>query len=87
MGSNAPLATIDQYIANIRLLRAVAFDAGTQEAGIAATVKVLDQVLADYAVPHTAEIYEGNHTNRVAERIEKNMLPFFSKNLSFDESR
>ena len=32
---------------------------------------------------HTFEIYEGNHTNHVAERIATKTLPFFSKNLAF----
>jgi len=31
--------------------------------------------------------YEGNHTNRVFERIETNALPFFSKQLLFEAGR
>jgi hypothetical protein len=85
--ANAPLAMIDQYIANLKELNAIAFDAGDQDAGIAATIKTLDEVLTGYKIEHLFEIYEGNHTNRVAERIETKMLPFFSENLSFDQGR
>ena len=31
----------------------------------------------------TRETYEGDHTNRVKERFELKVLPFFSNNLSF----
>jgi S-formylglutathione hydrolase FrmB len=81
--ANAPLAMLDQYITNIRRLKAIAFDAGDKDAGIAATIKTLDQTLRDYGVPHTFEIYEGDHLNRIAERIETKMLPFFSAHVAF----
>lgn len=81
--ANAPLAMIDQSIPNLKKLHAIAFDAGAQDAGIASSIKVLDQVLKDYQIPHTFEIYEGTHVSRIAERIETKMLPFFSGNLAF----
>ena len=33
-------------------------------------------------IPHSYEEYDGDHTNKVRERIERNVLPFFSKNLA-----
>jgi len=80
--ANAPLSFVDQYIYNLKRLRAIGFDAGTQEPTIAPTSKSLDEILTRYGIAHTFEIYEGNHTNRVAERIETKMLPFFSTNLA-----
>jgi enterochelin esterase-like enzyme len=68
--ANAPLAMIDQYVDNIKHLRAFGFDTGAQDTGIAATVRTLDKVMNDYGVRHEFEIYEGNHTNHVADRIE-----------------
>ena len=79
--ANAPLAMVDQYIGNLRRYKAIAFDAGDQDAGIAGTVKMLDSILNRYDLPHTFGIYEGTHTSGVAERVEKNVLPFFSENL------
>ena len=87
LAANAPLAMIDQYIANVKELKAIAFDAGEQDAGIAATIKTLDEILTGYKIEHTFEIYDGNHTNHVADRIETKTLPFFSENLSFDQGR
>jgi hypothetical protein len=86
LAANAPLAMIDQYIANLKELKAIAFDAGDQDR-IADAIKTLHEVLNDYKIEHTFEIYDGNHTNRVAERIETKTLPFFSENLSFDQDR
>ena len=37
--------------------------------------------------PTCRKTYEGDHTNRVPERIEQKVLPFFSNNLSFNEPR
>ncbi|AUD07117.1 esterase [Spirosoma pollinicola] len=80
--ANAPLATLDQNIGNIRQLHALAFDAGSKDATIAATNKVLDGMLTNYKIVHTYEEYDGDHINRIAERIEQKMLPFFTANLS-----
>jgi S-formylglutathione hydrolase len=84
--ASAPLAMIDQYISNLRKLHAIAFDAGAQDASIAATVKTLDQTLTQYNIPHGFEIYDGDHRNRITERMEKKALPFFSENLSFNRA-
>ena len=81
--ANAPLAMIEQYIANLRKMHAIAMDAGDKDEPIASTVRTLDQILASYDIPHAFEIYPGNHVSGVAERMETKTLPFFSKNLSF----
>ncbi len=85
--ANAPMAMIDQYVTNLRKLHAIGFDAGEQDPQIEASIKVLDQVLTNYGIPHGFETYQGTHISRIAERIETKMLPFFSKNLSFVGAR
>jgi S-formylglutathione hydrolase FrmB len=81
--ANRPLSTLDQYIFNLKKLKAIAFDAGTRDQSIAASIRTLDAELNKYGVKHFFEIYEGDHINRVAQRIENKMLAFFSDNLSF----
>jgi hypothetical protein len=68
---------------DLKQLRAIAFDAGTKDESIAASLKVLDAELYKYKVNHFFEIYEGTHISRIAERIKIKMLLFFSSNLSF----
>jgi enterochelin esterase-like enzyme len=81
--ANAPLAMIDQYISNLKKLHAIAMDAGDKDEPIASTVRTLDQILTSYDIPHTFEIYPGNHVSGISGRVETKLLPFFSKNLSF----
>jgi len=83
--ANRPLNSLDQYIYNIRKLRAIGFDAGDKDVSIAESIKMLDNELNKYGIQHSFEIYEGDHVNRVAQRIEKKMLQFFGKNLSFEQ--
>ncbi len=79
--ANAPLVMIDQYIANLRQYKAIAMDAGTKDQPIAGTVETLSRILNDYGIHNTSELYEGDHVNRIAERLEKKALPFFGTNL------
>jgi S-formylglutathione hydrolase len=81
--ANAPLAMIDEYIANLKKIHAIAMDAGDKDEPIASTVRTLDQILTSYDIPHAFEIYPGNHVSGIADRVETKALPFFSKNLSF----
>ena len=79
--ANAPLAMIDQYMPNLKMMHAIGLEVGLQD-GLAASNKILDETLTRFDVPHVYETYEGNHTNKVPERFEEKVLPFFSKNLS-----
>jgi enterochelin esterase-like enzyme len=82
--ANEPLFMIDQYIANLRQLKGIGLDAGNQDP-IARASQQLDQVLTSYGIAHQFEIYDGDHLNHIADRIETRVVPFFSRNLSFDQ--
>jgi len=79
--ANAPLAMIDQYVTELRKLRAIGMDAGEQDQPIGSTVVTLHEILTAYKIPHEFEMYQGNHVNRVAERLETKTLPFFGREL------
>ena len=81
--ANMPLATLDQYIFNLRKIKAIAFDAGNKDESIAASIKELDKALDNYGIKHMYEEYQGDHINRIGERIGQKMLLFFSDNLLF----
>jgi S-formylglutathione hydrolase FrmB len=86
--ANAPLAMVDQYIPNLRRLHGIAFDVGNQDEAVQpASVKALDELLTRFDIAHTYETYDGMHSNKIGERIETRMLPFFSSNLSFTQAR
>lgn len=81
--ANRTLNFVDQYILNLKKLKAIAIDAGLQDRGISEATKNLHEVLDSYQIPHFYESYEGDHLNRIAERIRIKALPFFSENLVF----
>jgi S-formylglutathione hydrolase len=85
--ANAPLAMVHQYVPALKKYKAIAMDAGDKDMGINNTVKSLDQILSDYGIPHISEIYEGDHMNRIAERLATKVLPFFGANLSFNAKK
>ena len=76
----SPLAMIDQYVTNLKKYDAIVGEVGTQD-GLAGANRQMDQIFTDFGITHTFETYDGDHTNRVVERIEQKVLPFFSKNL------
>ena len=78
--ANAPLAFVDQYIGNLRQYRAIAIDVGDQD-GLKAGAGKLHEILDNYGIANTFEIYPGTHTSAVADRFQNHVLPFFSKNL------
>jgi enterochelin esterase-like enzyme len=78
--ANAPLAFIDQYIANLRAYRAIAIDVGDED-GLVTDTTTLHEVLDRYGIENRFEIYPGTHTSDVAIRFQDHVLPFFSENL------
>ena len=86
--ANAPMVLLDQSIPDLKRLHAIAFDAGARDEfkAIPASLVVLDRELNTYNIAHTYETYDGTHTSGIPQRIGTKVLPFFSKNLSFQES-
>ena len=49
---------------------------------LSTTNRQLADALTRLDVPHTIEVYEGDHGNRIRERFEMHVLPFFSRHLT-----
>ena len=84
--ANSPYVMIPQYVTSLKKYKAIMLDVGNQD-GLAASNRQLVDSLKAFGIPHTFETYEGDHNNRVPERIETRVLPFFSSNLSFNAPR
>ncbi len=80
--ANSPLAMIDQYTMSLKRHKAIQFDVGLED-GLLGVNRQLDALLTQAGVVHRFETYDGNHNNKVFERIETRVLPFFSMNLEF----
>ena len=80
--ANSPFAMLPQYVTNMKKYKAIMLDVGLQD-GLAGQNRQLVEWLENLGIPHTFETYEGDHSNKVVERLETRVLPFFTKNLSF----
>ena len=81
--ANSPVAMLDQYVPNLKKMKAIALDIGLQDNLITGN-RLLVEALTRFGIAHTFETYEGDHGNRIPQRLEEKVLPFFSKQLSFE---
>jgi enterochelin esterase-like enzyme len=82
--ANAPLAFVDQYIDALRRYRAIALDVGDQDE-LRVDAGTLHTILESYGIANGFTIYSGTHTSAVAFRFQDFVIPFFSKNLTFEQ--
>lgn len=76
---------VDQYIFNLRQYHAIAIDVGDQD-GLRTDSAELHRILDGYGISNSFELYSGTHVSAVAGRFQNHVLPFFSRNLSFDQT-
>jgi enterochelin esterase-like enzyme len=81
--ANSPLAFLDQHAGNLRQYAAIALDVGDQD-GLRVDTAKLQSELQRYGIPSTFEEYKGTHTSALAVRFQNFVLPFVSRNLSFE---
>jgi S-formylglutathione hydrolase FrmB len=78
--ANAPVGMLEQHAKALDQFYAIAIDIGTEDTLIGAN-RELHAAMTRLRIPHAYEEYAGDHTNKVGERIDRHVLPFFSKNL------
>ena len=78
--ANIPSWMADQYISNLRKLRAIALDAATRDSWTTGS-EYFANALNRINVKNNFEIYKGGHNDMLSERFYNNILPFFSKML------
>ena len=84
--ANAPLAMVDQYVANLRRYQAIALDVGDMD-GLRLDTAELHRILDSYGIANSFELYHGDHVSAVADRMQNHVLPFFGRNLVFESAR
>lgn len=80
-----PMQQVPRYGAALRQLTAFAIDFGIDDqfAHIPPATADFSRALTRLRVPHTLDVYDGDHRNRVKQRLATKIFPFFSENLSF----
>ena len=81
-----PVALVPSCEANLRQLRGIRFDCGMSDQLVITNNRAFARALTEAGIPFEFEEYDGNHSNRIRERIETRVLPFFSDILEFTPS-
>lgn len=80
LAANSPLVLIPQYLPGLNSLEAFAMDIGDQDFLLEGN-RLFREELDRFGVEYDFELYEGDHGNRIAERLGTEMLPFFGAHL------
>jgi len=80
--ANSLMVMLEQYGPNLKKMRAITFNVGTQD-GLLKSNRDMDEALTAAGISHAFETFEGDHNGQVPENFEKKVLPFFSKQLTF----
>ncbi|MXO70837.1 alpha/beta hydrolase [Alteraurantiacibacter buctensis] len=83
LAANSPVVLLPQYLPALNTLEAFAIDIGDQDFLLEGNRQFLRE-LERFGVEHQFELYEGDHGNRIAERIRSEVLPFFAQHLDRD---
>ena len=71
---------VPSFAGALRKYTAIQLDVGEQD-GLIGSNRELSEMLTQYGVEHVWETYEGDHINRITQRFEERVLPFFSEHL------
>ena len=81
-------SAVDAVTAELESLRfqpgrgyAISIDVGAADPSLALT-RQLHGAMTKLRIPHAYEEYDGDRANRIRERIESSVLPFFARNLA-----
>ncbi len=77
---NSPRAMLPSHVNALRKMTAIMLDVGEQD-GLIGANRTLSETLTRYGIEHTFETYDGDHVNRIEQRFEERVLPFFSRHL------
>ncbi len=82
-----PIRQVARYAANLRRLKGLVIDYGLDDQfpHIPISTPAFSQALVDARVPHTLDVYSGDHRRRVDKRLASKVFPFFAANLEVGE--
>jgi S-formylglutathione hydrolase FrmB len=84
-----PIRQVGRYAANMRQMKGFVIDYGLSDQfpHIPPSTAAFSHALLDARVPHTLDVYEGDHRRAVNERLESKIFPFFAATLEVSEPR
>ncbi|MCM3903245.1 MAG: esterase family protein [Pyrinomonadaceae bacterium] len=87
--SKMPLYMVEENKQNLLKLRGIFIDYGVKEefSHVRIASQLFSKALAEQSIPHIFEVYEGNHGNKIRQRVETRVLQFFSNKLEFESPK
>ncbi|HEX4156945.1 MAG TPA: alpha/beta hydrolase-fold protein [Rhizomicrobium sp.] len=79
-----PANMVHALLSNIQQLKGIFIEYGAQEnfTHIPIGAQELSRELSEAGVPHTLEVFQGDHVNHVGQRLSGHMLPWMSRQLN-----
>ncbi|HSG33666.1 MAG TPA: alpha/beta hydrolase-fold protein [Sphingomonadaceae bacterium] len=81
--ANAPVVMLSQYVPALKSYEAIQLDIGDQDFLMQGNLAMKAE-LERFGIPFGWEVYEGDHGNRIKDRIRSHVLPFFGQHLDKD---
>jgi enterochelin esterase-like enzyme len=78
--ANSPLVLLPQYIPALKGLEAIRLEVGDKDF-LLGDDTLMHEELERFGVAHEWKVFEGDHGNRVHDRIRSELLPFFALHL------
>jgi enterochelin esterase-like enzyme len=80
LAANSPVVLVPQFLPELSALEAFAMDIGDQDFLLEGNAQFRAE-LDRFGIEYDFELYEGDHGNRIRERIRTRVLPFFAEHL------
>lgn len=78
--NNSPLAMVASHIPALKSFKAIGADVGDKD-GLVTDDTMIHEELVRFGIAHDWAIYDGDHVNRIGQRFDEVVLPFFAKHL------
>ncbi|MBX2817283.1 MAG: hypothetical protein KTR24_14845 [Saprospiraceae bacterium] len=75
--AHAIVSNVHQYREQLTGMGGIVIDVGKQDFMIRLGSEALHQELEELQIPHRYHLYEGDHTNKIGERLGSHVVPFF----------
>ncbi|MEO6151542.1 MAG: esterase, partial [Croceibacterium sp.] len=79
--NNAPLAMVPSHVYALKSFVAIGSDVGTKD-GLIREDTAIHEELDRQGIVNQWATYEGTHTDKIAQRFDEVVLPFFARNLA-----
>ena len=79
--ANTPVIMLHQHLPALKTYKAIGIETGDKDFVAVSGSKRMHELLDGYSIAHQYEVYDGDHVNRIHERLTTRAMPFFAIHL------